>query len=226
MNSELLHMTDAHTDELFPVTAAETSRIVFPISRLVCDVERFPTDDDEPMAARGMGVVYTRTSTGGVLRAPPSATGRQSVLDRWYWPHHSQLDRIVNEIVARFGRCLIIDCHGFASVPLPYEPVQTEHRPDFCIGTDSFHTPPAIRDVLVGAIEAEGHTVAVDAPFSGALVPLSVYRKDRRVSSVMIEVNRFLYMDERSGSRNSAFAEIRALIERFILAAARAAAPQ
>ena len=112
---------------------------------------------------------------------------------------------------------MIIDCHSFASVPLPYEPDQTEHRPDFCIGADPFHTPPIIRDVLVGAIEAEGYTVAIDAPFSRALVPLSVYWKDRRVSSVMIEVNRYLYMDERSGSRNPASAEVRALVERLIL---------
>jgi hypothetical protein len=50
-------------------------------------------------------------------------------------------------------------------------------------------------------------------------VPLSVYRKDPRVLSVMIEVNRYLYMDKRSGSRNPAFAEVRALVERLILTA-------
>ena len=32
------------------------------------DVERFPDDVDEPMAAKGMGAVYTRLSTGGRLR--------------------------------------------------------------------------------------------------------------------------------------------------------------
>ena len=62
---ELLAMTDAHTDALFPLTGAEAGRVVCPVSRLVCDVERFPDDAEEPMAARGMGVVYTRTSTGG-----------------------------------------------------------------------------------------------------------------------------------------------------------------
>jgi hypothetical protein len=36
--------------------------------------------------------------------------------------------------------------------------------------------------------------VLVDAPFAGALVPLVSFRKDRRVLSVMIEVNRRLYM--------------------------------
>jgi N-formylglutamate amidohydrolase len=57
LNSELLRMTDAHTDELFPLTPVEAGRVIFPVSRLICDVERFPSDKDEPMATRGMGVI-------------------------------------------------------------------------------------------------------------------------------------------------------------------------
>src|SRR6266478_6585509 len=77
LNNELLRMTDAYTDELFPITPAEAGRVIFPLSRLVCDVERFPSDEHEPMAARGMGVTYTRTSMGGALRAQPDPTDRQ-----------------------------------------------------------------------------------------------------------------------------------------------------
>jgi N-formylglutamate amidohydrolase len=54
LNGELLRMTDAYTDELFPITPVEAGRVIFPLSRLVCDVERFPSDENEPMAARGM----------------------------------------------------------------------------------------------------------------------------------------------------------------------------
>src|SRR5262245_2707733 len=80
LDNELLRMTDTYTDELFPMTPVEAGRVVFPLSRLICDVERFPTDEDEPMAARGMGVIYTRTAHGGVLRAQPDAAARQSLL--------------------------------------------------------------------------------------------------------------------------------------------------
>jgi N-formylglutamate deformylase len=119
LSNELLRMTDAYTDELFPLTPVEAGRVVFPVSRLICDVERFPSDEDEPMAARGMGVIYTRTSMGEVLRATPNAAERQSLLDRWYWPHHLKLERMVNDVAARSGGCLIVDCHSFPSVALP-----------------------------------------------------------------------------------------------------------
>jgi N-formylglutamate deformylase len=76
LSNELLRMTDAHTDELFPLTPVEAARLVFPVSRLVCDVERFPSDEDESMAKRGMGAIYTLTSKGDVLRAQPNAAHR------------------------------------------------------------------------------------------------------------------------------------------------------
>jgi N-formylglutamate deformylase len=201
LDTEQLRMTDSFTDELFPVTLVEADRVIFPISRLVCDVERFPSDEDEPMSARGMGVAYVRTSKGHVFRAQPEASHRQALLDRWYWPHHAKLERTVNDVVTRSGACLIVDCHSFASVALPYELDQTSDRADICVGTDSFHTPSAVRDAIVKAARKEGYSVAVDAPFAGALVPLSAYGKDRRVLSVMIEVNRRLYMDELTGQK-------------------------
>jgi N-formylglutamate amidohydrolase len=223
LNTELLRMTDAYTDELFPFTPVEAARVIFPISRLVVDVERFALDDEEPMAARGMGVIYTRTSMGEILRATPNASERQSLLDRWYWPHHLKLERMVNDIAARSGVCLIVDCHSFPSVALPYELDQTAQRADICIGTDSFHTPSVIRDAISAAVDEEGLSAAVDAPFFGSLVPLSSYRKDRRILSVMIEVNRGIYMDEHSGLKNQNFEQVSAAIGRFIVDAVEAA---
>jgi N-formylglutamate deformylase len=223
LNKELLRMTDAYTDELFPLTVVETGRLVVPVSRLVCDVERFPSDENEPMAARGMGAIYIRTSRNDVLRGRPDVADRQILLDRWYWPHHARLERMVNDVIARSGVCLIVDCHSFSSVPLPHEPDQATDRPDFCVGTDSFHTPAGVRNAIVAVAKGAGYSVGVDAPFSGALVPLSSYHKDRRVLSVMIEVNRRLYMDERSGAKVAGFAEVQATLGWIIKRAANVA---
>ena len=226
LNCELLRMTDAHTNELFPPTPVEAGRVILSVSRLVCDVERFPSDVEEPMADRGMGAIYTRTSMAEMLRVPPEAADRQKCLDRWYWPHRSQLECLVSDVTERSGVCLIIDCHSFPSVALPYELDQSSRRADICIGTDQFHTPTAVRDAIAAAAQAESYSVAVDAPFSGTLVPLASYRKDRRIMSVMIEVNRRLYMYENTGSKNQAFGKVCAAVGRLIVIAAQAAALQ
>jgi hypothetical protein len=93
-----------------------------------------------------------------------------------------------------------------------------------CVGTDPFHTPPPVRDAIIAAAVGEGCSVAVDVPFAGALVPLSSYQRDRRIPSVMIEVNRHLHMDERTGQKRDDFETVRAAVGQLIVAAAEAAA--
>ena len=67
LDTELLAMTDRFTDQLFGQASNYGATLfVNRISRLVMDPERFPGDQDEPMSAKGMGDIYTRTSVGGI----------------------------------------------------------------------------------------------------------------------------------------------------------------
>jgi N-formylglutamate deformylase len=184
---EMDAMTDHHTDRLFDLPGAR--RCVFPVSRLVVDPERFIEDSMESV---GMGVVYTRTTNGGALRTI-SEIDRLALINTYYHPHHNALTRMVDDGLEHHNQCLIIDCHSFPAQPLPYE--SDTNRPDICVGTDSYHTSAELKGCLLEAFEAAGYVVAIDSPFSGSIVPLKHYQLDRRVSSVMIEVNRSLYDD-------------------------------
>ena len=93
---------------------------------------------------------------------------------------------------------------------MPYELDQDLRRPDICIGTDAFHTSEALRDLAVSASRDVGWSVEIDRPFSGALVPMAFYCSDDRVSAIMIEVNRRLYLDEESGMAAPGFDDCRA----------------
>ena len=50
LQHELLVMTDRYTDELFVNAIPDAAKVVFPISRLVVDPERFEDDSQEPMS--------------------------------------------------------------------------------------------------------------------------------------------------------------------------------
>ena len=99
--TEFPYMTDWFTDELFDLPV---QRMVFPVSRLVCDVERFRDDRLEEMSRRGMGACYTHTHDGKQMRYL-TREQREEVLRRWYDPHHAQLTRLVRERLQRFGCC-------------------------------------------------------------------------------------------------------------------------
>ncbi len=197
LDLELQRMTDHFTDDLFsqPGCAAEVVRS--PVSRLVVDVERFVDDQQEPMAKRGMGAIYEVTSDLAPLRRKLCKEEREALLRVWYFPHHQHLARAVQASLKRHNRCLVLDCHSFPRIPLPYEMASpTSVRPEICIGTDDFHSGQALSASFVTAFACAGWDVCLNAPFSGALVPSGSYRQDRRVSALMIEVKRSLYMDE------------------------------
>jgi N-formylglutamate amidohydrolase len=221
LERELDRMTDHYTDALFAVAEAAVATVRFPVSRLVVDPERFEDDGDEPMAQRGQGVVYTLTSHGEPLRHPPTPREREALLDRFYRPHHARLTERVAAALAAHGMALIIDAHSFPDQPLPMELDQRPDRPDICIGTDPFHTPAALVERLVAACDALGWSVQVDAPYAGAMVPGRFFGRDPRVQSVLIEVNRRLYVENgpRGVRRAAGFTAVREQVQRLVWAA-------
>jgi len=212
LEQELLRMTDWYTDELLDL-GEEAARVIFPVSRLVCDPERFLDDAKEPMAAKGMGAVYTHTSDGRPLRPALDAGERQRLLAAYYFPHHRKLEEAVRSALADHGRCLIIDAHSFPSSPLPCDQDQDPKRPDICIGTDEFHTPEWLQQAAVCAFRDLGWCVELNRPYEGSMVPSVFHQQDARAYSIMVEVNRSLYMDEDSGKRSADFGEARPKIQ-------------
>ena len=200
---EQLYVTDAYTDELFRDDSLTETRVINPVSRLLCDVERFRDDKDEMNAKAGHGLMYTRGAFGRKLRDYDNDL-RERILADFYDPHHACLTSCVLERLESCGRCTILDGHSFNSV-WPIRLNCLFDRPDFCIGTDPFHTPTELRDRLVNACRDAGYHPRINTPFCGAITPICCYGKDKRVTSVMIEVNRKLYMNERTGEKSEGF---------------------
>ena len=188
-------MTDWFTDEIFGGLAG-ASDVVFPVSRLVVDPERFENDEQELMAGLGMGVVYERGASQAPLRHKLSISERQGLIEDYYRPHHQALSDLTGKIIAEHGQCFILDGHSFPLVPLPFEVDQSLARPEICIGVDAYHTPASLRDAAVQLFEEAGFTTAINHPFAGAMVAQGFYQTDKRVVALMIEVRRDLYMDE------------------------------
>jgi len=218
LEKELNKLTDHHTDQLFTHNDPDIVLCKFPVSRIAVDPERFEDDNLEPMSNRGMGVIYTHTSSGHLLRNELTNDQRTDLIERFYHPHHIQLSSLVSEALAQKGHAFIIDGHSFPDNPLPCDLDQSSNRPDICLGTDEFHTPGDLVTVLLRACEAEGWSVEINRPYSGTIIPTEFFNIDLRVSSIMIEVNRRLYLrNEPEDVRTSeAFVSVQQGIQRLI----------
>ncbi|MFF9087687.1 N-formylglutamate amidohydrolase [Streptomyces sp. NPDC014991] len=199
LERELDHITDAYTAEIAERAAALAGirpwRFVNRLSRLVVDPERFP-DEREEMLAAGMGAVYTRTTHRGELRA--ADTDPEPLLARYFRPYAEAMTEAVAGRLAATGRAVIIDVHSYPAVPLPYELHGAGPRPPVCLGTDAFHTPPALTGAAHEAFAGCGET-GLDSPFAGTYVPLEFYGTDARVGALMVEIRRDVYMTEPGG---------------------------
>ena len=210
LRTEVLRMTDHHTLALFASQVSNEAVVRASVSRLVVDVERFVEDKQEPMHERGMGVIYMATSDIKPLRRSISPEEREALRQSYYQPHHKELETVVKTILEIHNRCLIIDCHSFPNTALPYELADPNvSRPEICIGTDNYHTSKKLSDSFMSKFKDAGWIVKLDNPFSGALVPMSRYRCDSRVSAIMLEVNRRLYMDETDAEKQPEFQRVR-----------------
>ena len=191
VENEIKLLTDFATDEIF--TIGDTSKVVFPYSRVFCDVERLD-DENEVMFKYGRGFYYTKTDSGELLRE--NSNGNKELIHRdYYSKHHESLTNLVDQKLKDNVFALIIDCHSFADIPFKSDIEQGGERPDFCIGTDDYHTPKWLIDMVYLHLTNQGYSVKINYPYVGTIVPLKHYKKNDDVYSIMIEINRKLYMD-------------------------------
>jgi N-formylglutamate amidohydrolase len=135
--------------------------------------------------------------------------GHDDLLERWFRPYAAAMTDLVDERLAAASHVVIVDVHSYPRQRLPYERGGLD-RPDICLGTDPDHTP----DWLVKAARAafDPHEIAVNTPFAGCYVPLKHHRQDPRVSAIMIEIRRDLYLTEPGGPPTAGLVDIAAAL--------------
>jgi N-formylglutamate amidohydrolase len=190
VGGEVDKLTDWYTDRIFRMDGV--TALLAEFSRVFCDVERFVPDELEPMGAKGMGYYFTKSDDGQHFRH--EGEWKEIVLRDFYRPHHRRLAELVRQKLEATGTCCLIDGHSFAVVPFVHENDQNPNRPDICLGTEGVHTPPWLVDAVRSVYEAAGYSVELNRPYAGSMVPLEFLGTDPRVLSIMIEVNRRLYL--------------------------------
>ena len=62
----------------------------------------------------------------------------------------------------------------------------------------------------------KGYSLGVDWPYSGSIVPLNHYQKTKNVSSIMLEINRALYLNEPGNQKSSNYLAIKETINEYL----------
>jgi N-formylglutamate amidohydrolase len=215
---------DCFVDELFaaaPAHGAPLLAATFP--RAFCDPNREPWELDPAMFADSLPPWVNTASTrvgaglGTIARVVASgeaiyrdklrfADAEARIRDCWL-PFHETLRTLIDTTRARFGRCLLIDCHSMPTT----QPSGIAFAPgvDVVLG-DAYGTSCGARTVRLvqEMLERLGYRVRRNEPYAGGYITRHYGRPREGVEALQIELCRGLYMDEARLTRSAGFAGV------------------
>lgn len=164
------------------------------VSRLCCDVERFLDDSLEEMSKLGMGVIYEKDSNGNqFINVTPHY--KKEIIKKYYLPHHKKLNEMSSKILNSHNICNIIDLHSFSD-DFVFKVLGKKNSPDICIGTDKLFTNKDYKELIINHFLKWNYTVLENYPYKGTIIPNDFINKNNKVNSIMIEINKRIYLDK------------------------------
>ena len=146
--------------------------------------------------AGGLGTVPRLICEGvSIYRDRPSLDDVLWRIERVYRPYHDMLRGLLTQTVMRFGHAVLIDCHSMPSAATKPE----GPRPDIILG-DRFGTSchEGLTHTLAQAFERRGYHVVRNRPYAGGFITEHYGKPFQSLHAIQIEINRALYMDERT----------------------------
>jgi N-formylglutamate amidohydrolase len=203
---------DSFVDELFgagPRLGAPLLRALFP--RAYVDPNREPYELDSGMFSdRLPGYANTRSprvavGLGTIPRVVANGTeiyiGKLSFAEALtrlrdhYWPYHTALARLIEQTRARFGYCLLLDCHSMPSAGKGK--AAGRGRVDVVLGDcHGGACAPVVVDTAARELKAMGYRVSRNRPYAGGHVTRHYGAPTEGIHALQVEINRDLYMDE------------------------------
>jgi N-formylglutamate amidohydrolase len=71
-------------------------------------------------------------------------------------------------------------------------------------------------DLSVSFFEKAGFSLGVDWPYKGSIVPMEYYQKNKNVQSIMLEINRSLYLNEPTNEKSERYLEIKKIVAKYV----------
>ena len=214
---------DSFVDELFaaapqlgaPLLSARFPRAYLDVNREAYELDPAMFSDalpkfvnaGSPRVRMGLGTIARIVANGEEIYAGKLrfAEARRRI-EGLYHPYHRTLRQLVEETEALFGGCLLVDCH---SMPSAAGAVCGSDGADIVLG-DCYGAAcaPTILEAARHFLAERGFAVAINAPYAGGFTTDHYGDPRRHRHALQIEINRAIYMDERSYRRRPALARL------------------
>ncbi|WP_342069135.1 N-formylglutamate amidohydrolase [Yoonia algicola] len=225
--SEIRSSEDAFVDQLFvavpdygaPLLTANAPRAYLDLNRGPDEldqalIEGVRRNAHNPRIASGLGVIPRVVANGRQIYRGKLTLAEAHLRIAQYWrPYHDQLQTLLDESNNAYGEAILIDCHSMPHEALENVGPPGSARPDVVLG-DRFGSAAAgsIVERVEAAFANAGLRVARNMPFAGAFITQHYGRPSRRQHAIQVEIDRAIYMNERTLEPSSDFAAFQALL--------------
>jgi N-formylglutamate amidohydrolase len=215
---------DAFVDEIFaasprlgaPMLSARFPRAYLDVNREAWELDPAMFADAlpdwvnvrSPRVRMGLGTIARVVASGEEIYGDKLcfAEARERVA-QLYHPYHAALTQLVENTVAEFGFCLVLDCH---SMPSGAQGNTGREAADIVLGDcHGAACAPQLVECARRYLARRGFAVALNAPYAGGFTTGHYGRPRHGRHALQIEINRGLYMDERSYHRRPGFDRLR-----------------
>ncbi len=225
---------DSYVDELYAsgprhgatLIAARFPRAYIDANRSLLDIDPELLDAPWPGPAQpgrktqlGIGLVWRKLDSGEPIydRRLTVAELRRRITE-FHQPYQKAVKDAIDATHSHFGAVWHINCHSMPAVSsVVSEEGPGVPRADFVLGDrDGTTCDPAFTALVREALADMGYDVRVNDPYKGVELVRAFSDPPGGRHSLQVEVNRRLYMDERTRERTAGFARLARDIERLV----------
>ena len=193
----------------FPRTYLDPNRHAGDIDLDLIDGGRWPHERvPSGKAEIGKALLWRTLDDGRAIYARKLGVAEvESRIQRCHAPYHGALTRWIAATHARFGVSYHINCHSMNEVAgVQGEGGRGSRRADFVLGDRDGSTCESGFTAFVRRwLEAAGYDVKVNDPYKGVELVRAYSDPPNGRHSLQLEINKRLYMDERSRTRHAGF---------------------
>ena len=219
--SQLKTGWDAFIEELWEASTNFGAHLLHAkFSRMYIDPNRAPDDIDPEMldetweqcnptkySLRGMGLIR-RFALPDVpmYTAPLTKKLISNRITKFYMPYHQKLTELLDTQYQKFGGVWHIDCHSMKSTGNQMNIDSGKPRPDIILGdNDGQCASNEFVSIVEQAFINRGYSVVRNDPYKGGYLINHYADVKNNRHSMQIEINRSLYMNEKTFERNENF---------------------
>ena len=228
---------DSFVDELYrPATELGVALVAAQFPRTYLDPNRHAGDIDLELidgghwpheqvpsgkAALGKALIWRTLDDGRAIYARKLAVAEvEARIQRCHTPYHGALTRWIAATHARFGLSYHVNCHSMNEVAgVQGEGGRGSRRADFVLGDrDGSTCEPGFTAFVKRWLESAGYEVKVNDPYKGVELVRAYSDPLHGRHSLQIEINKRLYMDERSRTKHAGFDRLQANLRGLVAA--------